>query len=113
MNLHKLSGKSGKTATNQSCLFRQDYLFGKKPLFPVPEEGADDVAAVAFINVRVVVHNAVPPVPVFIRGNDINVFFGGYLGIRNYGRREKCVGAVTAGTDDTADAQRKFSFRCF
>lgn len=113
MNLHKLSGKSRKTVTDEECHARKRYLSRKKPLFPVSEEGADDMSTVVFINVRVVIHKAFPSFPVFIRGNDINVFFGGYLRIGDYGRRKKCVGAVTAGTDDTADTQRNLSFRCF
>ena len=53
-------------------------MFGKQSLFPVPKEAADDIAAVAFVNGRVMLHKAFPSFPVFMRGNDINVFFDGY-----------------------------------
>ena len=79
MNLHKLPGKSRETVTNQECPVRKSNPVGKEPLFPVPKEGADDMAAVAFVNGRVVIHKAFPSFFVFMRGNDINVFFGGYL----------------------------------
>ena len=79
MNLHKLPEKSGKTVTDQERSVRKGYLSGKEPLFPVPKKVADDITAVAFVNGRVVIHKALPTFPVFMRGNDINVFFGGYL----------------------------------
>ena len=79
VNLHKLPGKSSKTVTNQECPARKGYLSGKEPLFPMPEEGADDMSAVAFVNGRVVKHKSFPSFPVFMGGNDINLFPGGYL----------------------------------
>ena len=78
MNLHKLSGESRKTVMNQDSPVSKGYLFGKDTLFPVEEEAADDIAAVAFVNGRVMLHKAFPSFPVFMRGNDINVFFDGY-----------------------------------
>lgn len=64
---------------DEECPVRKGHLFGKEPLFPVPKEGADDMAAVAFVNGRVVNHKSMPSFPVFMRGNDINVFLCGYL----------------------------------
>lgn len=79
MNLHKLSGKCPEAATDQSSPVRKCYLFGKEPLFPMVQEGADDMAAAAFINGRIVIHGMIKTFPVLVGRNDFNVFFHGYL----------------------------------
>jgi len=79
VNLHKVSCESRKTVMNQDSPVRKGYLSGKEPLFPVPKEGSDDISAIAFVNGRVVKHKSFPSFPVFMGGNDINLFPGGYL----------------------------------
>lgn len=66
MNLHKLSGKSGKTTTTQFSFIGKGYLSGKETLFPVAQEAADDIAAVTLIDGRIPVQEAFPP-PLLIR----------------------------------------------
>lgn len=79
VNLHKVSCESRKTVMNQDSPVSKGYLFRKDPLFPVEEETADDISAVAFVNRRIMLHEDFPSFPVFMGGNDINVFFGRYL----------------------------------
>ena len=67
VNLHKLSGKSGKTTTTQFSFIGKGYLFGKETLFPVAQEAADDIAAVTLIDGRIPVQEAFPP-PFLLRG---------------------------------------------
>lgn len=79
MNLHKLSGKSGKTVTAQGSFIGKGYLFGKETLFPVIQEAADDIAAVALIDGRVPVQDVFPAFFCFVGGNDFNLFIHGNL----------------------------------
>ena len=79
----------------------------------MPEEAADDMAAAAFINIRVVIHEGIPFFPAFMGRDDLHMFFQGNLRIGNHGGRKKCMGMVTAATDDTADAERLLSVWCF
>ncbi|WP_371299467.1 hypothetical protein [Schaedlerella sp.] len=74
MNLHKLSGKRGKTITAQGSFIGKGYLFGKEPLFPAAQEAADDMAAVTLINGRIPVQEFFPPLFCFVGGNDFNLF---------------------------------------
>lgn len=79
MNLHKLSCKSRETVTDKDSPVSKGYLFGKEALLPVSEEVPDDMAAVAFVNGRIGVHKVFPSVSVFVRDNDVNMIFHGYL----------------------------------
>lgn len=79
VNLHKLSCKCPEAATNQSCAVRKCYLFGKDPLFPVVQEGTDDMAAVAFINGWVVIRKIFKTFSFLMGRNDFNVFVQGNL----------------------------------
>ena len=66
VNLHKLSGKSPETVMEQMCPIVKDYPFRNEPLFPVVQEGSDDMAAVALVNGRVVIHKDFPSFPIFM-----------------------------------------------
>lgn len=79
MNLHKLSGKSGKTTTTQFSFIGKGYLFGKETLFPVAQEAADDIAAVTLIDGRIPVQEAFHPPLCFVSGNDFSLFIHGNL----------------------------------
>lgn len=79
MNLHKLSGKSGKTVTTQGGFIREGYLFGKETLSPVAEEAADDIPAITLINGRIPVQELFPTLFCFVSGNDFNLFIHGNL----------------------------------
>lgn len=79
MNLHKLSGKRGKTAAAQSGFIGKGYLFGKETLFPVAQEAADDIAAVTHIDGRIPVQEVFPTLFCFVSGNDLNLFIHGNL----------------------------------
>lgn len=71
------------------------------------------MAAVAFVNGRILIHKCLPVSSGFMAGNDFDMFDQGCLGIGNHGRRKKCMGMVTAGTDYPADTERKFSIQSF
>ena len=71
------------------------------------------MAAVAFVNGRILIHKYLPASSGFMAGNDFDMFGQGCLGIGNHGRRKKCMGMVTAGTDYPADTERKRSTRSF
>lgn len=79
MNLHKLSGKRGKTTTTQGSFIGKGYLLGKETLFPVAQEAADDIAAVTLIDGRIPVQEVFPTLFCFVRGNDLNLFIHGNL----------------------------------
>ena len=66
VNLHKLSGKSPETVMEQMCPIVKDYPFRNEPLFPVVQEGSDDMAAVALVNGRVVIHKDFSSFPIFM-----------------------------------------------
>ena len=66
MNLHKLSGKSPETVMEQMCPIVKDYPFRNEPLFPVVQEGSDDIAAVALVNGRDEIHKDFPSFPIFM-----------------------------------------------
>jgi len=78
-NLHKLPGKSRKTVMNQSCPVKKGYLCRKEELFPVHKEAADDVTAVALINIGIVIHECILAFPAFLTGDDFYMFRQGYL----------------------------------
>ena len=71
------------------------------------------MAAVAFVNGRILIHKYLPASSGFMAGNDFDMFGQGCLGIGNHGRRKKCMGMETAGTDYPADTERKLSTRSF
>ena len=79
VNLHKLSGKRGKTITTQGSFIRKGYLFGKETLFPVAEEAADDISAITLIDGRIPVQEIFRPLFCFVSGNDFNLFIHGKL----------------------------------
>lgn len=71
------------------------------------------MAAVAFVNGRILIHKYLAAFSGFMAGNDFDMFGQGCLGIGNHGGRKKRVGMVTAGTDYPADTERKLSARSF
>ena len=48
-------------------------MFGKQSLFPVPKEAADDIAAIAFVNKRIPIHEGVPSLFCLMAGNDFHM----------------------------------------
>lgn len=50
------------------------------------------MAAVAFVNGRILIHKYLPASSGFMAGNDFDMFGQGCLGIGNHGRRKKCHG---------------------
>ena len=55
------------------------YLCRKEELFPVHKEAADDVTAVALINIGIVIHECILAFPAFLTGDDFYMFRQGYL----------------------------------
>ena len=60
----------GSEFGNKGSLFNwhmpKDYPFRNESLFPVVQEGSDDIAAVALVNGRVVIHKDFPSFPIFM-----------------------------------------------
>ena len=58
---------------NQDSPVSKGYLFRKDTLFPVEEEAADDIAAIAFVNKRIPIHEGVPSLFCLMAGNDFHM----------------------------------------
>lgn len=102
--------KAGRYQTGQR---NHGELPGQKFLFPKSAVLPDDMAAVAFVNGGIGLHNRFRGRICFRSTDDICLVPDGNLGIRHNGRRKNCMCFTTASTSDTADTEFQFTGRGF
>ena len=80
-------------------------VFGQKSLFPVQSEASDDRADTAFINGRSGIHDGRENSVCLGMFKNIHLIRKGYLGIRDYGRKQQGMGMAALIAYDPADME--------